>query len=68
MASLNLGSANSIQGLELIPAGTLVTLAMKLRAGTIGVEGLCKRSSKGDSEGIDVEYLIRDGKYEGRKL
>ena len=68
MASLNLGSANSIQGLELIPAGTLVTLAMKLRAGTIGVEGLCKRSSKGDSEGIDAEYTVKGGEYNDRKL
>jgi hypothetical protein len=44
--ALNLSTANKTQGLEVIPAGTLVTLVMKIRAGTIGVEGLCKRSSK----------------------
>jgi hypothetical protein len=66
--ALNLSSANKTQGLEVIPAGTLVTLAMKLRAGTIGAEGLCKRSSKGDSEGIDAEYTVKGGEYNDRKL
>jgi hypothetical protein len=66
--ALNLGSANKTQGLEVIPVGTLVTLVMKIRAGTIGVENLCKRSSKGDSEGVDVEYTIKGGEHDGRKL
>jgi hypothetical protein len=66
--ALNLGSANKSQGLEVIPAGTLVTLVMKIRPGTIGVENLCKRSSKGDSEGIDVEYTVKGGDHDGRKL
>ena len=66
--ALNLSSANKIQGLEVIPAGTLVTLVMKIRAGTIGVEGLCKRSSEGTCEGIDVEYAVKGGDYDGRKL
>jgi hypothetical protein len=66
--ALNLSTANKTQGLEVIPAGTLVTLVMKIRAGTIGVEGLCKRSSKGDSEGIDVEYIVKGGEHDGCKL
>jgi hypothetical protein len=66
--ALNLSTANKNQGLEVIPAGTLVTLVMKIRPGTIGVEGLCKRSSKGDSEGVDTEYLVKGGEYEGRKI
>ena len=66
--ALNLSSANKTQGLEVIPAGTQVTLVMKIRAGTIGVEGLCKRSSKGDSEGIDTEYTVKGGDHDGRKL
>jgi hypothetical protein len=66
--ALNLSTANKSQGLEPIPAGTLVTLVMKIRAGTIGVEDLCKRSSKGDSEGIDVEYTVKGGEHDGRKL
>ena len=66
--ALNLGSASKTQGLEVIPAGTLVTLVMKIRAGTIGVEALCKRSSEGTSEGIDTEYTVKGGEYDGRKL
>jgi hypothetical protein len=66
--ALNLSTANKNQGLEVIPAGTLVTLMMKILPGTIGVEHLCKRSSKGDSEGVDTEYLIMGKEYEGRKI
>jgi hypothetical protein len=66
--ALNLSTANKNQGLEVIPPGELVTLVMKIRAGTIGVEGLCKRSSKGDSEGVDVEYTVKGGDYDSRKL
>jgi hypothetical protein len=66
--TLDLASANKTQGLEVIPASTLVTLVMKIRAGTIGLESLCKRSSKGDSEGVDVEYVVKDGEHDGRRL
>jgi hypothetical protein len=66
--TLGLDAANKTQGLEVIPAGTIVELVMKIRPGTIGLEGLCKRSSKGDSEGIDIEYTIRGGEHDGRKL
>jgi hypothetical protein len=66
--ALNLSTANKNQGLEVIPAGKLVTLVMKIRPGVIGVEGLCKRSSMGDSEGVDTEYSIKGGEYEGRKI
>ena len=30
--------------------------------------GLCKRSSKGDSEGLDVEYIVQGGEYDKRKI
>jgi hypothetical protein len=66
--TLNLSTANKSQGLEVIPAGTTVTLVMKIRPGTVGVEGLCKRSQKGDCEGIDVEYTVKDGEHDGRKI
>jgi hypothetical protein len=65
---LDLGSANKAQGLEVIPAGTLVELVMKIRPGNVGIDGLCKRSSKGDSEGVDSEYTVRGGEHDGRKL
>jgi hypothetical protein len=65
---LGLDTANRNQGLDVIPAGTKVELVMKIRAGSIGVENLCKRSSKGDAEGLDVEYVVQGGEFDGRKL
>ena len=41
---------------------------MKINAGNIGLENLLKRSSKGDSEGLDVEFTVTGGEYGGRKL
>ena len=66
--ALGLDTANKSQGLDVIPAGTLVELVMKIRAGTVGLENLCKRSSKGDGEGLDLEFTVQGGDYDGRKL
>ena len=56
------------QGFEPIPAGTIVELVMKIKPGNCGIDGLCKRSSKGDSEGLDVEYTVQGGEYDKRKI
>ena len=34
----------------------------------MGIDSLCKRSSKGDSEGLDVEYIVKGGEYDKRKI
>jgi hypothetical protein len=67
-SGLGLENANKNLGLDVIPAGTMVELVMKIRPGSIGLENLLKRSSKGDSEGLDVEYTVKGGEYDGRKL
>ena len=66
--ALNLSTASKTQGREVVPAGTLVPLVTKIRPGTIGVEGLCKRSSKGDSEGVDFEFTVKGGEHDGAKI
>ena len=66
--ALGLDTANKSQGLDVIPAGTQVELVMKIRAGSVGLENLCKRSSKGDAEGLDLEFTVHGGDYDGRKL
>ena len=48
---LDLDTAKRNQGFDAIPAGTQVELVMKIRPGNIGIEGLLKRTSKGDSRG-----------------
>ena len=68
MTGLGLDTAGRNQGPEPIPAGTTVTLVMKIKPGNVGIDGLCKRSSKGDSEGLDVEYAVMGGEYDKRKL
>jgi hypothetical protein len=65
---LGLETANSTQGFEVIPAGTLVTLVMNVKPGNIGLENLLKRTSKGDAEFLDVEFTIKGGNYDKRKI
>ena len=59
MNGLGLDTANAAQGFEPIPAGTVCVLVMKIKPGNCGIDELCKRSSKGDSEGLDVEYVVQ---------
>jgi hypothetical protein len=65
---LGLDTANETQGFEVIPAGTQVTLVMNIRPGNIGIENLLKRTSKGDAEFLDVEFTVKDGEFNKRKL
>jgi hypothetical protein len=68
MTGLGLETANATQGFEPIPAGTVVELVMTIKGGNCGVDNLCKRSSKGDSEGLDTLYTVRGGAYDKRKI
>jgi hypothetical protein len=68
MNGLGLDTANAAQGFEPMPQGVTVELVMKIKPGNCGIDGLLKRSSKGDSEGLDTEYVVRGGKYDGRKI
>ena len=68
MSGLGLDTANRSQGFEPIPAGTTCVLVMKIKPGAVGIDGLCKRSSKGDSEGLDVEYVVEGDQYDKRKI
>jgi hypothetical protein len=68
MSGLGLEQANASQGLEPIPAGSHCVLIMRIKPGNTGIDGLCKRSSKGDSEGLDVEYIVQGEKYDKRKI
>ena len=68
MSALGLDTANASQGLDPVPAGFVVELVMTIKAGNTGIDGLCKRSSKGDSEGLDTVYIVKGGTYDGRKI
>jgi hypothetical protein len=54
--------------IELIPHGTVATVALKIRAGGAGEGGLLKRSKNGDCEMLELEFTVVDGPYVGRKF
>jgi hypothetical protein len=53
---------------DLIHAGTVASVQMRIRAGGVGEDGMCKRSQKGDCEMLDVEFVVLHGEYRGRKF
>jgi hypothetical protein len=65
---LNLNEAEPQRPFDLIPAGTIVTAQMMIRAGGIGEDGWLKRSADGNCEGLDLEFTIVDGDYAKRKI
>lgn len=56
------------RGDELIPAGTVATLQMKIRSGNAGEGGLLTRSKNGECEMLDLEFTVVDGPHMKRKL
>ena len=54
--------------IELIPHGTVATVVMHIRGGGVGEDGMLKRSKAGDCEMLDVEFVVTDGPYKGRKF
>jgi hypothetical protein len=61
-------SAGEQRTFEVIPAGTIVTLQMTIRAGGAGDDGWLKKSADGNSEGLDCEFIVVDGEHARRKL
>jgi hypothetical protein len=53
---------------ELIPHGTIATVQMRIRPGNVGEDGILKRTSKGDAEMLDCEFVVVDGTYVKRKF
>jgi len=53
---------------ELIPHNTVATVQMRIRPGGVGEDGLLKRTSKGDAEMLDCEFVVVDGPYAKRQL
>jgi hypothetical protein len=53
---------------ELIPAGTLASVLMRIRPGGAGEDGMLKRSKEGDCEMLDCEFVLIDGPYARRRF
>jgi hypothetical protein len=54
--------------IDLIPHGTVATIALHIRGGNVGEDGMLKRSKNGDCEMLDCEFVVTDGQYKGRKF
>jgi hypothetical protein len=54
--------------LELIPAGTVASVQLRIRPGGAGEDGLLKRSKDGACEMLDCECVLVDGSYSRRKF
>jgi hypothetical protein len=53
---------------DVIPAGTIATLQLKIRPGGAGEGGCLRRSKSGDSEALDCEFVVTGGPYAKRKF
>ena len=61
-------NAKEQRNFDVIPAGTIATLQMKIRPGGAGEGGCLRRSKAGDSEALDCEFAVLDGEFKGRKF
>jgi hypothetical protein len=66
--TIDLNEADGQREFDLIPADTIVTLAVKVRGGGAGPDGTLRRSKDGRSEALDLEFTVCDGKFTKRKL
>jgi hypothetical protein len=66
--TIDLNEAGAQREFDLIPADTVVTLAIKVRGGGAGPDGALTRSKDGRSEGLDLELTVCDGQYVRRKV
>jgi hypothetical protein len=66
--TIDLNEASGQREFDLVPADTIVTLAIKVRGGGAGPDGALKRSKDGRSEGLDLELTVCDGPFTKRKL
>jgi hypothetical protein len=68
MAPYDYSEAPPPRDFELIPHGTVATVAMHIRPGNAGEDGLLKRSKDGGCEMLDVEFVVADGEFKRRKF
>jgi hypothetical protein len=68
VTTFDFNDAGEQRSFDVIPANTIVTLQMNIRAGGAGEGNWLKRSADGASEGLDCEFIVVDGQYAKRRL
>jgi hypothetical protein len=51
-----------------IPDGTVATVQMRIRPGGVGEDSLLKRTTSGEAEMLDCEFVVVDGEFAKRKF
>jgi hypothetical protein len=67
-SNFDFNDAGEQRSRDVIPAGTIVTLQLTIRAGNAGDDGWLKRSADGNSEGVDCEFVVTEGQYAKYKI
>lgn len=65
---MDFNNAPEQRSFEVIPAGEICNLQMKIRPGKGGDGGWLKPSKTGECEMLDCEFVVVDGKYANRKF
>jgi len=66
--SFDFNDAGPQKSFDIIPAGVIATLSMKVKPGQAGDGDWLKRSKAGDSEALDCEFVVVDGEFAKRKF
>jgi hypothetical protein len=53
---------------NVIPDGTIASVRMTVRPGSVGTGGWLRRSKDGNSEALDCEFVVLDGPFAKRKF
>ena len=66
--SYDFNSADKQTDMDVIPAGTIVSLVMTIRAGGQGDGGWLTQSKNSDAQMLDCEFTVAEGPYAKRKI
>jgi hypothetical protein len=68
MGTFDFNTATEQQVFDLIPAGEIAVVQLRIRPGDAGDDGLLKRSKSGEAEMLDCEFVVVEGKFAKRKF
>jgi len=68
MTNFDFNDAETQRNLDVIPDGTIASIRMTIRPGSVGDDGWLCRSKDGKSESLDCELVVLEGPFIRRKF
>ena len=68
MTNFDFNDAETKRNFDVIPDGTIATVRMAVRPGSVGEDGWLRRSKDGKSEALDCEFTVLGGPSARRKF